>query len=122
MNSSAVFSNPEAATVGMTEAQARENWEDAVKIYRARFRPLFHSLTQEEKTLEVGGRWKYWTALSAHMVGEGAAEIMQAVAIAVNMGSTKKDFDATVGIHPSAAEELSPTVTALQFIYLHGFK
>lgn len=105
---SAVFSNPEAATVGMTEAQAREKLgEDGVKIYRARFRPLFHSLSgQEEKTivkLVVDGNTD--KVLGAHMVGEYAAEIMQGVAIAVNMGATKKDFDATVGIHPSAAEE-----------------
>lgn len=105
---SAVFSNPEAATVGMTEAQAREKLgEDAVKTYRARFRPLFHSLTgQEEKTivkLVVDGNTD--KVLGAHMVGEYAAEIMQGVTIAVNMGATKKDFDATVGIHPSAAEE-----------------
>ncbi len=105
---SAVFSNPEAATVGMTEADARKKLgDDAVKIYRARFRPLFHSLTgQEEKTLVklvVDGNTD--KVLGAHMVGEYAAEIMQGVAIAVNMGATKKDFDATVGIHPSAAEE-----------------
>ncbi len=105
---SAVFSNPEAATVGMTEAQAREKLgEDGVKIYRARFRPLFHSLSgQDEKTLVklvVDGNTD--KVLGAHMVGEYAAEIMQGVAIAVNMGATKKDFDATVGIHPSAAEE-----------------
>ena len=105
---SAVFSNPEAATVGMTEAQAREKLgEDGVKIYRARFRPLFHSLSgQEEKTivkLVVDGNTD--KVLGAHMVGEYAAEVLQGVAIAVNMGATKKDFDATVGIHPSAAEE-----------------
>jgi glutathione reductase (NADPH) len=105
---SAVFSNPEAATVGMTEAEAQEKLgEDAVKIYRARFRPLFHSLTgQEEKTivkLVVDGNTD--KVLGAHMVGEYAAEVIQGIAIAVNMGATKKDFDATVGIHPSTAEE-----------------
>lgn len=104
---SAVFSTPEAATVGMTEAAAREKLGDAVKIYRARFRPLFHSLTgADEKTLvklvvdEATDK-----ILGAHMVGESAAEVIQGVAIAVNMGATKKDFDATVGIHPSTAEE-----------------
>lgn len=104
---SAVFSNPEAATVGMTEAEAQEKLGDAVKCYRARFRPLFHSLTGEpEKTmvkLVVDGNTDI--VLGAHMVGEYAAEIIQGVAIAVKMGATKKDFDATVGIHPSSAEE-----------------
>ena len=104
---SAVFSNPEAATVGMTEAEAREKLGDAVKCYRAQFRPLFHSLTGDpDKTLvklvvdENSDR-----VLGAHMVGENAGEIIQGIAIAVKMGATKKDFDATVGIHPSAAEE-----------------
>lgn len=104
---SAVFSNPEAATVGLTEAQAREKLGDAVKCYRSRFRPLFHSLTgQDEKTmmkLVVDGNTD--KVLGAHMVGEYAAEILQGVAIALNMGATKKDFDATMGIHPSSAEE-----------------
>ena len=105
---SAVFSTPEAATVGMTEADARKKLgDDGVKVYRARFRPLFHSLTgAEEKTmvkLVVDADTE--KVLGAHMVGENAAEIIQGVAIAVNMGATKKDFDATVGIHPSTAEE-----------------
>lgn len=105
---SAVFSNPEAATVGITEAAARAKLgDDAVKVYRAKFRPLFHSLTGEpEKTLVklvVDGNTD--RILGAHMVGEHAAEVIQGVAIAVNMGATKKDFDATVGIHPSTAEE-----------------
>lgn len=105
---SAVFSTPEAATVGMTEADAKKKLgDDSVKTYRARFRPLFHSLTgAEEKTmvkLVIDANTD--KVLGAHMVGENAAEIIQGVAIAVNMGATKKDFDATVGIHPSAAEE-----------------
>ncbi|WP_138498564.1 glutathione-disulfide reductase [Nostoc sp. PA-18-2419] len=103
----AVFSTPEASTVGWTEAEAREKLGDAVKIYRSRFRPMYHSLTGKiEKTmmkLVVDNNTD--KVLGAHMVGEHAAEIIQGVAIAVNMGATKKDFDATVGIHPSVAEE-----------------
>ena len=105
---SAVFSTPEAATVGMTEADARRKLgDDRVKTYRARFRPLFHSLTgAEEKTLvKLVVEANTEKVLGAHMVGENAAEVIQGVAIAVNMGATKKDFDATVGIHPSTAEE-----------------
>jgi glutathione reductase (NADPH) len=105
---SAVFSTPEAATVGITEAEAREQLgDDGVKTYRARFRPLFHSLTgAAEKTLvKLVVDVHTDRVLGAHMVGEHAAEVIQGVAIAVNMGATKKDFDATVGIHPSTAEE-----------------
>jgi glutathione reductase (NADPH) len=103
----AIFSTPEAATVGLTEAQARAKLGDAVKIYRTRFRPMYYTLAgKQEKTmmkLVVDGNTD--KVLGAHMVGDSAAEIIQGVAIAVKMGATKQDFDATVGIHPSAAEE-----------------
>ncbi|KJH73471.1 glutathione-disulfide reductase [Aliterella atlantica] len=104
---SAVFSTPEAATVGMSEDDAQKQYGDDIKCYRARFRPLFHSLTgQDEKTMvKLVIDAKTDKVLGAHMVGENSAEVIQGVAIAVNMGATKKDFDATVGIHPSTAEE-----------------
>jgi glutathione reductase (NADPH) len=103
----AIFSTPEAATVGLTEAQAREQYGDAVKVYRAKFKPTYHSLSGRDERVMV----KLVVAedtdkvLGAHMVGEHAAEIIQGMAIALKMGATKKDFDATVGIHPSVAEE-----------------
>jgi glutathione reductase (NADPH) len=104
---SAVFSNPEAATVGLTEEKARTKYGDAVKIYRSKFRPLYHTLTgREEKTMmKLVVDQTTDRVLGAHMVGENAAEIIQGVAIALKMGAKKADFDATVGIHPSAAEE-----------------
>jgi glutathione reductase (NADPH) len=104
----AIFSTPEAATVGLTETEAKEKLGDeGVKIYRARFRPLFHSLTggSEKTMMKLIVDNNTDKVLGAHMVGDNAAEIIQGVAIAVKMGATKKDFDATVGIHPSAAEE-----------------
>ncbi|ARV63152.1 glutathione-disulfide reductase [Nostocales cyanobacterium HT-58-2] len=104
----AVFSTPEAATVGLTEVEARSRLgDDGVKIYRTRFRPLFHSLTgaPEKTMMKLVVDVNTDKVLGAHMVGENAAEIVQGVAIAVKMGATKKDFDATVGIHPTAAEE-----------------
>ncbi len=103
----AIFSTPEAATVGWTEAEAREKLGDAVKIFRTRFRPMYHSLTgkQEKTMMKLVVDSNTDKVLGAHMVGENAGEIIQGVAIAVKMGATKKDFDATVGIHPSAAEE-----------------
>lgn len=104
---SAVFSQPEAASVGISEAEARQKLGDAVKTYRARFRPMFHSLTgaDEKVTIKLVVDGNTDRVLGAHMVGESAAEIIQGIAIAVKMGATKKDFDATVGIHPSTAEE-----------------
>jgi glutathione reductase (NADPH) len=103
----AIFTSPEAATVGLTETQARELHGDDVKIYRSRFRPMYYTLAgKDEKTLmKLVVDSKTTKVLGAHMVGDAAAEIIQGVAIALKMGATKADFDATVGIHPSSAEE-----------------
>ncbi|HEY9671295.1 MAG TPA: glutathione-disulfide reductase [Waterburya sp.] len=102
-----VSSHPEAATVGLSEAQACEKLGDSVRCYRSQFRPLLHSLAKrDEQTLmklvvdNNSGR-----VLGAHMVGEGAIDIIQCLALAIRMGVNKKDFDATIGIHPSIAEE-----------------
>jgi glutathione reductase (NADPH) len=104
----AIFTHPEAATVGLTEAEAKEQYgENAIKVYRSKFRPMYYVLPdKQEKTLmklvvEVATD----KVLGAHMVGDYAGEIIQGVAIAVKMGATKANFDATVGIHPSSAEE-----------------
>jgi glutathione reductase (NADPH) len=104
---SAIFSTPEGAAVGLTEAQARKNWGEAVKCYRAAFRPMYHTLSgRAEKTMvKLVVEEDTQKVLGAHMVGEHAAEIIQGIAIALKMGATKQDFDATVGIHPSTAEE-----------------
>ncbi|CBN55166.1 MULTISPECIES: glutathione-disulfide reductase [Kamptonema] len=104
---SAVFSQPESASVGLTEAQARAKFGDSIKCYSGKFRPMFHSLTgADEKTfVKLIVEENTDIILGVHMVGKDAAEIIQGMAIAVNMGATKKDFDATIGIHPSTAEE-----------------
>jgi glutathione reductase (NADPH) len=103
----AVFTTPEAATVGLTEEEAREMYGDDIKIYRSNFRPMYYVLPnkQERTLMKLVVNAKNDRVLGAHMVGEHAAEIIQGVAIAVKMGATKADFDATVGIHPSSAEE-----------------
>ncbi|MFM2303615.1 MAG: hypothetical protein RLZZ135_1025, partial [Cyanobacteriota bacterium] len=103
----AIFTTPEAATVGLTEEEAREMHGDAIKVYRSSFRPMYYVLpNKQEKTLmKLVVDTTTDRVLGAHMVGEHAAEIIQGVAIAVKMGATKADFDATVGIHPSSAEE-----------------
>jgi glutathione reductase (NADPH) len=104
----AVFSYPEAATVGLTEEEARAQYgDDAIKVYRSKFRPMYYVLPgKEEKTLmKLVVQIETDRVLGAHMVGDYAGEIIQGVAIALKMGATKAQFDATVGIHPSSAEE-----------------
>ena len=103
----AIFTTPEAATVGLTEAQARAKYGNAIKVYRSRFRPMYYTLPgKDEKTMmKLVVDQSNNKVLGAHMVGNSAAEIIQGVAIALKMGATKADFDATVGIHPTSAEE-----------------
>jgi glutathione reductase (NADPH) len=103
----AVFSEPEVGTVGLTETQARAELAQT-DIYEAMFRPLRATLsgraTRVLMKLVVDGR--SGRVVGCHVVGEGAAEIAQIAAIAVKMGATKADFDATIALHPTAAEEL----------------
>jgi glutathione reductase (NADPH) len=102
----AVFSQPSVGTVGLTEAAARARYGE-IDVYRTAFRPLRHTLSgRDEKTMmklvvERGGQ----RVVGAHMVGPDAGEILQGVAIAVKCRATKAQFDATIGIHPTAAEE-----------------
>lgn len=105
---SAVFTSPEAASVGLTEQDAKAKYGDgAIDIYRAKFGSTYFSLTRrkEKAMLKLVVERSSDRVLGAHMVGEAAAEIMQGVAVAVKMGAKKADFDATVAIHPSVAEE-----------------
>ncbi|MCW6037258.1 glutathione-disulfide reductase [Spirulina subsalsa FACHB-351] len=104
---SAVFTTPEAATVGLTEAEAQAKYGDAVKVYRTKFRPMYYTLAgKEEKTMmKLIVDTNTDRVVGAHMVGDHAAEIIQGVAIALKTGATKANFDATIGIHPSSAEE-----------------
>ena len=102
----AIFSNPNFAKVGLSEPQARERY-GAVDIYRTSFRALKQALgTSEERiTMKLVVDARTQRVLGAHMIGPDAGEIIQGIAIAVKMGATKPQFDATVGIHPTAAEE-----------------
>lgn len=104
----AVFSQPEACTVGLTEEEARrQHGEERIQVYRTRFRAMFYTLPDvDEKTfMKLVVHKETDRILGAHMVGKDSAEIIQCVAIAVNMGATKKDFDATMALHPTSAEE-----------------
>ena len=105
----AIFTTPEAGTVGLSEEEAKEKYgDDAIQVFRSKFRPMYYVLPakHDEKTLmKLVVHQETNKVLGAHMVGDHAGEIIQGVAIAVKMGATKADFDATVGIHPSSAEE-----------------
>ena len=103
----AVFSHPPLASVGLTEQAARARSEP-VDVYRSEFRPLKHTLSgREERTLvKLVVDRSSDRVVGAHMLGSEAAEIIQGVAIAIKAGATKRVFDATVGIHPTTAEEL----------------
>jgi glutathione reductase (NADPH) len=103
----AVFSQPEVGTVGLTETQARAQF-NRVDIYRTTFRPIKATMSGRDTRvlmkLVVDGTTD--RVVGCHIVGDAAAEIVQAVAIAVKMKATKADFDATFALHPTAAEEL----------------
>lgn len=104
----AVFSSPPIAAVGLTEEDARAEFGDAVKIYRSDFRPMKNVVSGRMER----GLYKMVTAgpeervVGLHLIGPDSSEILQAAAIAVKAGLTKSDFDDTIALHPSMAEEL----------------
>lgn len=102
---SAVFTTPPVASVGLTEEQACVL--GPVDIYLTRFTPMRHNLSGRGRktTMKLVVDKATQKVVGAHMLGEDAAEIIQGIAIAVVMGATKADFDRTIGIHPTAAEE-----------------
>ena len=103
---SAVFCQPNIGTVGVTEAEARQRF-GRIEVYESAFRPMKHTLTgRAERTfmkliVDAGND----RVVGVHMVGPEAGEIIQGMAVALTAGATKRQFDATVGIHPTAAEE-----------------
>ena len=117
----AVFTQPEVGTVGLTEAQARAQFRE-VDIYRTVFRPMKATISGRDTRVLIKLMVDVASdrILGCHIVGDGAAEIIQVVAIAVKMKATKADFDATIALHPSAAEELvtmrTPAVRHLQSV------
>jgi glutathione reductase (NADPH) len=102
---SAVFSTPPIATVGLTEEQAAAH--GPVDVYVTKFTPMRHTLSgrARKSMMKLVVDQATQRVLGVHMLGEDAPEIMQGLAIAVVMGATKADFDRTIGIHPTAAEE-----------------
>jgi len=102
----AVFSQPPIGTVGLTEAEARERY-GAIDVYRSSFRPLKHTLSgrDEHSFMKLVVDRETDRVLGCHMVGTDAGEIIQGLAIALKCRATKAQFDATIGIHPTGAEE-----------------
>jgi len=103
-----VFSHPPIGTVGMTEAQARAEYGDDMKVYSSGFTPMYYALGDKKqrsvmKLITAGTDERI---VGCHVIGEGADEMLQGFAIALRMGATKADFDDTVAIHPTNAEEL----------------
>jgi glutathione reductase (NADPH) len=103
---SAVFSQPAIGTVGLTEAAARGRYGN-IDVYRSRFRPLKHTVSgrDEQTMIKLVVDRSSDRVLGCHMVGPEAGEIIQGLAIAVKCRATKAQFDATIGIHPTSAEE-----------------
>jgi glutathione reductase (NADPH) len=103
-----IFGRPPIGTVGLTEPAARERYgHDAVKVFQSSFVPLYNAVTEaksrtEMKLVTVGAEQRI---VGLHVVGPGADEMLQGFAVALRMGATKRDFDDTVAIHPTSAEE-----------------
>jgi glutathione reductase (NADPH) len=103
-----VFSHPTIGTVGLTEEEARLEYGDSVRVYTSRFTSMYYSLGEHKqrtsmKLVTAGADEKI---IGCHIIGEGADEMLQGFAVAIRMGATKQDFDDTVAIHPTSAEEL----------------
>ena len=102
-----IFTHPPIGTVGLTEDEARQQYGDDVTIYESRFNPMRYAFSEEK----VPARMKLVVTsddekiVGCHVIGDGADEMLQGFAVAVRMGATKSDFDDTVAIHPTSAEE-----------------
>lgn len=104
-----VFSHPPIGTVGLSEQDAAERFpRQPIRVYKSEFVPMFHALTEEKpltamKLVTVGPEER---VVGCHMIGPGAEEMTQGFAVALSMGARKSDFDDTIAIHPTSAEEL----------------
>ncbi len=117
----AVFSEPEIGVIGLTEAEATTHGD--IDVYVARFRPMINSFSTrtERMVLKLITKANGGTVLGCHILGPGAGEMIQLVAIPMGMGASKADFDRAMALHPSAAEELV-TFKAPTYVYRNGEK
>ena len=111
---SVIFSHPPAGSIGLSEEEARRMHGSGVKVYRREFTPLYHALTPHRKKAAVKliAQGPDEKIVGCHALGMGADEMMQGFAVALRLGATKRDFDETVAIHPTTAEELVTLRTA----------
>ena len=118
----AVFSEPELGTVGLTEPEAASR-QGEIEVYVTRFRPMMNTLStrSERMLLKLITEGNGGKVLGCHIVGPGAAEMIQLVAIPMAMGATKHDFDRAIAVHPTAAEELV-TFKSATYRYVDGVK
>jgi glutathione reductase (NADPH) len=102
-----VFTHPPIGTVGLSEAEARLRYGEEIEVFNSSFVPMYFALgTHKPRThMKLVTRGKDHKILGAHVIGPGADEMLQGFAVAVRMGATKADFDDTVAIHPTSAEE-----------------
>ena len=102
----AIFTQPEIGVVGLTEQQARKEY-NAIDIFKTSFRPLKHTLTGRETKvfMKLVVDRESDRVVGCHMVGDGSSEIIQLLGIALQAGATKKQFDKTMAVHPTTAEE-----------------
>lgn len=109
-----VFSHPPIGTVGMTEDEAIAKFGDGVKVYETRFTPMLHGLSgrAQKMYMKLVATGPEETIVGCHAIGPGADELLQGFAVAVHMGATKRNFDDTVAIHPTVAEEMVTMKTA----------
>ena len=119
---STVFTNPEIGTVGYTEEEAAAKYKD-IAVYKSKFRAMKHSFPKSEtySLFKIIVDTKTDKVVGVHVATDGAGEMIQGVGIAVKMGATKDDFDATIGIHPTSAEELV-TMRDPSYHYKDGVK
>ena len=105
---SVVFSHPPIGTIGMTESEARKKYGNDVIVYQSDFTPMRHALSTHGTTtaMKLVCAGKEEKVVGIHIIGDNADEMLQGFAVAVKMGATKSDFDNTIAIHPSSAEEL----------------
>jgi len=119
---STVFTTPEIGTVGYTEEEAAEKFKD-ITVYKSRFRAMKHSFPKSEtySLFKIIVDSKTDKVIGVHVATDGAGEMIQGVGIAVKMGATKAQFDDTIGIHPTSAEELV-TMRSPSYHYKDGVK
>jgi glutathione reductase (NADPH) len=103
-----IFSHPPIGTIGMTEEEARREYGDDMCVYESRFTSMYYALSEHKQRtmMKLITAGKEERIVGCHIIGEGADEMLQGFAVAIRMGATKKDFDDTVAIHPTSAEEL----------------